>query len=219
VILFCVLAATVYACGKTFLWPTMLAVASERFPKGGAIAIGAMGGAGMLSAGLLGAPGIGFKQDYNATHLLTQEAPATYARYSVEKEKPFLWFEVKGLDGTKTAILDLATDTTTDVADQERNAREMANYMRNPELKSWWEASEPYKDIDRPFITKATLFGGQMAMRWTAVVPATMALLYLLLIIYFWTQGGYKAVGVHEQKEPDHGEAGTYGEEPEQTPI
>ena len=31
-ILFCVVAATVYACGKTFLWPTMLAVASEQFP-------------------------------------------------------------------------------------------------------------------------------------------------------------------------------------------
>ncbi|MEZ6054582.1 MAG: MFS transporter [Planctomycetaceae bacterium] len=31
----CVIAATVYALGKTFLWPTMLAVVSERFPRGG----------------------------------------------------------------------------------------------------------------------------------------------------------------------------------------
>src|SRR6185503_5484725 len=46
----CVVAATVYALGKTFLWPTMLAVASERFPKGGAVAIGMLGAAGMLSA-------------------------------------------------------------------------------------------------------------------------------------------------------------------------
>ena len=46
----CITAATVYACGKTFLWPTMLAVVSEQFPKGGAITIGAIGGAGMLSA-------------------------------------------------------------------------------------------------------------------------------------------------------------------------
>ncbi len=29
---FCVIAATVYACGKTFLWPTMLAVVSEQYP-------------------------------------------------------------------------------------------------------------------------------------------------------------------------------------------
>src|SRR6185295_4399332 len=64
--LMCVVAATVYALGKTFLWPTMLAVASERFPKGGAVAIGLMGGMGMLSAGLIGGPAIGYKQDYYA---------------------------------------------------------------------------------------------------------------------------------------------------------
>src|SRR6185369_7145127 len=69
-VVMCVIAATVYAMGKTFLWPTMLAVGSERFPKGGAITIGAVGGVGMLSAGLLGGPGIGFKQDYYASEEL-----------------------------------------------------------------------------------------------------------------------------------------------------
>ncbi|MFN9960361.1 MAG: MFS transporter, partial [bacterium] len=63
----CVVAATVYALGKSFLWPTMLGVVSEQFPKGGAIAIGMLGGAGLLSAGLLGGPAIGFKQDYHAS--------------------------------------------------------------------------------------------------------------------------------------------------------
>jgi hypothetical protein len=77
-VLFCVVAATVYAMGKTFLWPTMLAVASERFPKGGAIVIGAMGGVGMLSAGFLGGPGIGFSQDYYATKDLKEKAPEVY---------------------------------------------------------------------------------------------------------------------------------------------
>ncbi|MGE3804665.1 MAG: sugar MFS transporter, partial [Gemmataceae bacterium] len=52
-ILACVLAATVYGFGKTFLWPTMLGVVSERFPRGGAITLGMIGGVGMLSAGLL----------------------------------------------------------------------------------------------------------------------------------------------------------------------
>ncbi len=45
----CVVAATVYACGKTFLWPTMLGVASEQFPRGGAVTLGMIGGVGMLS--------------------------------------------------------------------------------------------------------------------------------------------------------------------------
>jgi MFS family permease len=54
-----ILAGTIYGVGKTFFWPTMLAVVSERFPRGGALTLGAIGGIGMLSAGLLGGPGIG----------------------------------------------------------------------------------------------------------------------------------------------------------------
>jgi MFS family permease len=208
VILFCVMAATVYAVGKTFLWPTMLAVASERFPKGGAIAIGAMGGVGMLSAGLLGAPGIGFQQDYYATQFLTREAPDTYQRYAVVEPKSFLEvFSVKGLDGTKTAILDLATDTTQDPTERERISQEMANYMAKPNFREWWEGPVPNGEPAQAFaekdigpITKATLFGGQMALQWTAAVPATMAVIYLLLILYFVTQGGYKQIHIGEEK-------------------
>src|SRR5438093_13402197 len=102
----CIVAATVYACGKTFLWPTMLAVASERFPKGGAIAIGMIGGVGMLSAGLLGGPAIGFKQDYNASKNLEQAAPAAYSRYKADNESTFFGFKTVGLDGAKVGILE-----------------------------------------------------------------------------------------------------------------
>ena len=42
-------AATVFGVGICYMWPTMLAVASEQFPKGGAFLIGLMGTAGNLS--------------------------------------------------------------------------------------------------------------------------------------------------------------------------
>jgi len=45
-----VLAATVWGCGVCFMWPTMLATASERFPRGGALLMGLMGTAGTLSS-------------------------------------------------------------------------------------------------------------------------------------------------------------------------
>jgi hypothetical protein len=100
--LFVVVAATIYGVGKTFLWPTMLAVVSERFPRGGAITIGAMGGIGMLSAGLLGGPGIGYNQDYYASNDLKQKAPAVYDEYKSPTKNRFLFFpEIQGLDGTK----------------------------------------------------------------------------------------------------------------------
>jgi len=43
------LAATVWGTGVCYMWPTMLATASERFPRGGALLMGLMGAAGTLS--------------------------------------------------------------------------------------------------------------------------------------------------------------------------
>ena len=45
------LAATVFAVGVCYFWPTMLGTTSERFPKGGALLMGLMGAAGMTAAG------------------------------------------------------------------------------------------------------------------------------------------------------------------------
>lgn len=44
------LAATVWGTGVCYMWPTMLATASERFPRGGALLMGLMGTAGTLSS-------------------------------------------------------------------------------------------------------------------------------------------------------------------------
>ena len=160
-----VLAASIYGIGKTFLWPTMLAVVSERFPKGGAITIGAMGGIGMLSAGLLGGPGIGYNQDFMASKNLKENAPAVYAEYKSETRNKFLFFpEIQGLDGTKVGTI-----------------RDKDEAVRTPAEKQ---------------VHEADLYGGQMALRMTAAIPATMAALYLLLILYFRATGGYRAVHI-----------------------
>ena len=55
-------ASTTFAVGKTYFWPTMLGVTSEQFPRGGALLISLMGGAGMLSSAVA-VPIIGAKID------------------------------------------------------------------------------------------------------------------------------------------------------------
>jgi MFS family permease len=45
-----ILAATLWGVGVCYMWPTMLATASERFPHGGALLMGLMGTAGTLSS-------------------------------------------------------------------------------------------------------------------------------------------------------------------------
>src|SRR5688572_13160571 len=150
-IMMCVIAATVYALGKTFLWPTMLAVASERFPKGGAVAIGLMGGVGMLSAGLLGGPAIGYKQDYYASKNLQTASQETFGRYSAEEPKGFLFLPpVKGLDGAKVGVL---SDQGKELANVGAAlAKEGKTDPNHEKLKGWWENAKATADKDAPLV-------------------------------------------------------------------
>ena len=171
-------AGTIYGIGKTFFWPTMLAVVSERFPKGGALTLGAVGGVGMLSAGLLGGPGIGYKQDYFTTEALQRENPAVYQEYVADNTQGFLFFdEVTGMDGAKVGAL-LEKDVSG---------------MTPSELET------------KAILEDVSIRGGQTALRWTALVPLTMVLGYILLLLYFRTRGGYRAI----ELETEQGSKGT----------
>ena len=194
----CVIAATVYALGKTFLWPTMLAVVSERFPKGGAITIGAVGGVGMLSAGLLGGPGIGFKQDYHASLNLKTTDSAVYERYKAPNENSFLWFKTVGLDGAKVGVLeDGGKEVVRALEIMRKDSKTKPEALATQEaLAKWWETAKLTAENDKKLVTAAALHGGKMALKLTSFVPAIMAVLYLLIILYFKTRGGYKQVHI-----------------------
>ncbi len=193
-------AVTIYGVGKTFLWPTMLGIVGERFPRGGAITMGAMGGIGMLSAGLLGGPGIGYKQDLNASSHLKAGNPDAYARYSVADEKGFLMFpKVKGLDGQKVGVLldggGPAATLNGDYAILKEQNEPIPPSIEA--LKSWWDTTgSEYQAVDKDPVAEAKIYGGRKALKWTAAVPAAMFFGYLLLVLYFRTQGGYKTVEI-----------------------
>lgn len=198
------LAVTIYGVGKTFLWPTMLGIVGERFPRGGAITMGAIGGIGMLSAGLLGGPGLGYKQDLNASKHLEANHPGTYSRYMAEKESGFLFLpKVKGLDGQKVGvILDQPTPASTLISDYEiaEAAGEIPDALVTQ--KAWWdEVGEENMNIDHAPVEEAKIYGGRMALQWTAVVPAMMFVGYFMLVIFFRLQGGYKTVEIDESGE------------------
>ncbi|MGF1579839.1 MAG: MFS transporter [Gemmataceae bacterium] len=205
------ISVTVYGIGKTFLWPTMLGVVGERFPKGGAITMGMIGGIGMLSAGLLGGPGIGYKQDYYASKHLQAESEATYERYASEKPNAFLGLPaIKGLDNKKVSVaLDKGKSLGTTVERlklREEDNKEIAK------INKWWlDKGQPNIDEDQEPVGEAVLYGGRMALTLTAAVPAFMAVMYLLLVIYFQMRGGYQAEVLHGEK-PD-GERYTGGVE------
>ncbi|MBI1323847.1 MFS transporter [bacterium] len=203
----CVVAASIYGIGKTFLWPTMLAVVSEQFPKGGAITIGAAGGVGMLSAGLLGGPGIGFFQDKNASEHLREKSPAVYERYMAAGPNKFLWLEpVVGLDGQKIGVMENGgKDARRDLGVmKESGASVKADTLATQEkLVQWWDQAEKTAGEDAPLVKDAGLFGGRQALQLTAFVPLTMFFCYLLLNLYYKAKGGYKAKNVAGDEFPD----------------
>jgi MFS family permease len=96
-------AATLYAVGKTFFWPTMLGVTAEQCPKGGALTLNTISGIGMLAVGILGFPFIGYLQESTATKKLEATNPALYQTVTVEKK--YMRVDYKAIDPVKSAAV------------------------------------------------------------------------------------------------------------------
>lgn len=181
-----VLALTVYGVGKTFFWPTMLAVASDRFPRTGAVAISIMGGIGMMSAGLIGSPGLGYFKDRYSGEALQEAAPEVYKEYKAEKPSEFLFFpKAYGFDGKKLG----------DVQKSVKQARE--------EIAA--EGGEPQDALkkltkDELAVHEASIEGSRKTLIADSFIPATMAVIYLLLLLYFKVIGGYKPVPIEHEE-------------------
>src|SRR3954468_4838052 len=187
-------AATVFALGKTFYWPTMLGVIGERFPKAGAIAMGLSGGIGMLSAGFLRGPGIGYTQDRQAVQHLQGASQDAYARVKSDETNRFLFFPpIQGLDGSKVKVVsDKGAAMAEELAVNAKVGKTDPNLIK---LNEWYQNVEKqYVDKDQTPVEAATVYGGKRALQITAMVPVTMAVCYLLLVLYFTAKGGYKAV-------------------------
>jgi MFS family permease len=293
------LALTIYGIGKTFFWPTMLAVTSDRFPRTGAIAISIMGGIGMMSAGLIGSPGLGYAKDRFAGESLKTTAPTVFEDYKADKPSEFLFFAPAiGLDGKKLggvqgtlaqgrsllekggeekvarelegkaaklqkrqAELDAkrqqieaaqkqiqdkiesqsksgkkewdhevqeALDEKAKLADQgkqlaatlEKHAAEGralteekaavetmkvklrdAGVLKAGEAGNLNAAQAALTEKERA-VHRASIVGDRRTLRADSFIPATMACIYLLLLVYFKTIGGYKPVHIVEEAKP-----------------
>lgn len=151
-------AATLYGIGKSFFWGTSMAVASEQFPKGGAVAINMLGGAGMLAAGILGAVLLGATQDAS-----TREGLKTY-------------------DAAHQASLTATYMTQTKVS----------IFGSYPALDEAKVAAAP--DADKAVFSDLAVAAKKDALKEMALLPLLTMLIYIALIAWFRTRGGYKPV-------------------------
>ncbi len=157
----------IYALGKTFFWPTMLAVVGDRFPRSGAVAMSIMGGIGMLSAGLIGGPGLGYAKDRFTAEALQKDAPAAYAEAKSSGESKFLFLApVTAVDGKKLEEAKAAKDKGT---------------------------------ANQKAIVAANQAGDRATLKADSFIPLTMAIIFLALLFYFKSIGGYRALKIEEQ--------------------
>jgi MFS family permease len=170
-------AVLVYSIGKTFFWPTMLAVVGDRFPATGAVAMSLMGGIGMMSAGLIGSAGLGYFKDRYAAEELKAEDANLYAEWKSEGDSSkFLGFEaVQPIDPKR---------------------------LEEAKKVDAKERSEVEKTV-----VDADIRGNRSTLKTDSLIPATMAVIYLLLIFYFRATGGYKAVRIDENETLTKGDA------------
>lgn len=193
-------ALLIYAFGKTFFWPTMLAVVGDRFPRTGAIAMSLMGGIGMMSAGLIGSPGLGYFKDRYAAEELNQADAALYEEWkSTGDQSSFLAFEkvqaidpqrleeAKGIVGAKKLV---------DGGESKEDVVELAAKL-TPEMTT---------------VVEADIRGNRSTLKTDSLIPAAMAVIYLLLMLYFRSIGGYKPVRIDEGHILTEGDAMGTGE-------
>ena len=115
-------------------------------PKAARSTMGTVGGIGMLSAGLLGGPGIGYQQDYFAAKELQEKSPSTFERYVAEEKSHFLFFEpISGLDGKKVGELMEKVD-----ANQTLDAQQKADAPVVEDAALLWRTHGPALHSHRP---------------------------------------------------------------------
>jgi fucose permease len=89
------LAATLFGVGKTFLWPTMIGITAEQFPRGGALLMSLMGGGGFLSVAVT-LPLMGARIDSAGPGAALQMVAGVAAVLTVAFAGLWLYFRARG---------------------------------------------------------------------------------------------------------------------------
>jgi MFS family permease len=167
-------AATVFALGVCYFWPTMLGVTSERFPKGGALLLGIMGAAGMLATSIL-LPVMGRINDNYTLAALNPDATKAIVTKAVDSKVP----------GADALLRNLETK-----AIKELPAGKVLGVMYGAQAAKIEGADE--------LVNTAAAKGGAMSFRYVVILPCILVLVFIGVFLSDKAKGGYKVVKLEE---------------------
>lgn len=223
------LAATVFAVGVAFYFPTMVGYLSEQLPRTGSLGIVIFIGLGFLASGAA-QPLIGEIADRYMPDALPEEQTVAVLEQIEERFPEYLErAEAAAGDSDELAALGYRAADVENVLNQAEQA--LAYYRAEGELHGSYtgntlralndagigpeaELAEEAYGLLRP----ADNYGGRMAFRWLVPIAFAVAAVFLVLFIRDQRRGGYRVERL-EHKEPETAEPGlskeeTFGEGP-----
>ena len=201
-------AATVFAWGVAFFFPTMVGTVSERMPKTGSLGIVLTAGVGLGMAGAVGVPLMGKLAD---GYLAEEIPPAETLALLQQVEQSFPAYIERAAQTTDLALLGYRESEVRDAIEATRTA--LADHQQTGSIQSDATANALRSIVataipDEPLIAQANAIlqpaealGGQKSFRYIA--PAALILIAVFGAMYVndRRRGGYRAVRLERRQE------------------
>lgn len=182
-------AATVFALGVCYFWPTMLGVVSERVPRSGALGLGLMGTVGMATVGLVTAPQMGAIADRYAHEELPVQATTAIFRSA----EPLL---AARNDPDANAAMEAVAAVARGVQNE--------GTLPSPETANALRALIA-SDIDPGIVGQAQAvlgpadnYGGKVSFLYVVPLCAILAVIFGVLYVRDRARGGYRVLRIDE---------------------
>ena len=178
-----VAAATVFAVGVCYFWPTMLGVVSERVPRSGALGLGLMGTIGMGVVGLVTSPQMGAVADRYA-----------HGEIPVAEAVAFLERSERALSGSADADVQAAVDAARDVVMAYRADGALPSPATANALRALIAADADAGVVDdaNAILGPADNYGGKISFRYVVPLCGLLVLIFGVMYVRDRTAGGYR---------------------------
>jgi fucose permease len=208
------IAATVFACGVAFYFPTMVGLMSERFPRAGSLGIVLLIGLGFFAAGssngIMGQIADGYLTDgleTQETVSILEQVEERYPSYVEKAEEASENTEKLASLGYREADVSNVLNRAEEALAYYRSEGELegnltGNALRalaDTQVEQESELAAEASQILRP----ADNYGGRMAFLWIAPLAFLVAIVFLIVYINDKKKGGYQAVSLTEETTPE----------------